>query len=91
MKKVLTFGMAVMMISLLSYSAWFAFNKYNANKNKETTVQYVVDEKGNPTVTYIENNVSPRKLLKFIDTIEAFEFTNLSGVMQVFTVKVKLN
>lgn len=91
MKKVVKFSMAVMVISLLSYSAWFAINKYNANKNKETTVQYVVDEKGNPTVTYIENNVSPRKLLKFIDTIEAFEFTNLSGVMQVFTVKVKLN
>jgi len=91
MKKSIQLVMAVMIISVLAYSAWFAYNKFTANKGKEVTVQYIIGEDGSPDVTYIENNVSPNKLMKIINEIESMRFLDLGSFLQVYTVKIKVN
>lgn len=80
-------GIMVIFSALIIGSAYYVKN--DVVKKDDINVQYVVDEEGHPTVTYIENNASPNKLMKIIKSIESMEFVNPTNIYQVVNVIIK--
>jgi hypothetical protein len=85
MKKLILIVMAILMMTPLAVKT-----KNIIKTEKSIVVDYVVDENGKPNVVYIQNNTSPKKLVKIINNIESMKFMNADATHNVYSVTIKI-
>jgi hypothetical protein len=85
MKKIILIVMVILMMTPLAVKT-----KNIIKTEKSIVVDYVVDENGKPNVVYIQNNASPKKLVKIINNIESMKFMNADASNNVYSVTIKI-